>query len=718
MTCFSSRQFYVFVLIGAVQSFAFAQGESILVDFNAATPVGNQISLQDVNFGPVPSAEISFGAVPTDNDFPNATDGIGAIVDADPGEGIMIFGPPSNAPGGAIIRCSVYAESANGAIHVAGIDQTENIFVSQNIPNNVAFFLGRWRRHLNIAVPGSASLLPLIQVYNPSQTESLRVYLDNFEIIPLESGRFYNADILSGAEYDPEVISIDENPQPATPTAIPTTPAPTPTRPAGNPTPTATPQPSGSAVGLRLTACDPTGPASLEGTMQFDGIPVIVDLIDAQGRIVNPGVEGGDAERTVTLSVSGSALIDGIAPTQQTTIISPQGGRVNIVDFTPEEVLLTAEAEGLNSTPPLPLRFEEAGAISGTVFVWNGQSYAAPEITDTITVTVYKSGAAESDDYVKSETLSFSSGAYTIGGLPAGSYNVQFTGQRLNFDIPDIPEIPEIPDIPDIPGFPSIPGLSVSMLSAKASPMQDYNDLLIPLETVCVSNVAVSAGQTVQGVDANLGLVDNPARLHGMIIPESYTPGNFVQVMLQPIGDACAGSTRLASVDTSSGSYEITNIQAGAYLVIAYEFDADGNLVEKNDENMQISFAPGEDKELNIPLKLLIPITPIAPANYQRLPLAKLTFEWTVPPGTPHLNYLLMVMDRCGELVYQEENIYYSQDGNSIRADITSRNFLVSVNDPEKTIFSWYVSGVDSDGSITADMQYSNASDTNFLVDQ
>ncbi|MGC9328823.1 MAG: hypothetical protein ACP5I1_14400, partial [Candidatus Hinthialibacter sp.] len=265
--------------------------------------------------------------------------------------------------------------------------------------------------------------------------------------------------------------------------------------------------------------------------------------------------------------------------------------------------------------------------------------------------------------------------------------------------------------------LPSIPGLSDAFSSARTSPMQNLDDLIIPLQTVCIPNISVSTGQTTQGVDANLGPIENPARLYGAIVPESYTPGNYVSVVLNPIGGECSGSSRFADVDTSNGAYEITNIEPGDYSVIAYEFDDESNLVEKNDEDMQVNFAPGETKELNIPLKLLVPITLIAPADYQRLPLSDLTFEWSVPSETPSLNYILMIMNRCGDLAYHQENIQYNQEGNTIQTKVQSQDFLNAFSEPEKTIFTWYLTGIRSDGSIAADMHYSIYSNTHFLID-
>ena len=85
-------------------------------------------------FGQYPQARVNFGVIPTDNAFPGATDGRGAIITANPGEGVMIFGPNILIPQIAMIRCSVRSNSSRVSVILAAIDQGENVFIMTNTP--------------------------------------------------------------------------------------------------------------------------------------------------------------------------------------------------------------------------------------------------------------------------------------------------------------------------------------------------------------------------------------------------------------------------------------------------------------------------------------------------------------------------------------------------------------------------------------------------------
>ena len=88
---------------------SFSQENPEQFDFSGATVEINQVQVMGAGFGAYPQADISFGYIPTDNAFSGATDGVGAIIQADPGEGIMIMLPVMDTTQSAIIRCSVRA---------------------------------------------------------------------------------------------------------------------------------------------------------------------------------------------------------------------------------------------------------------------------------------------------------------------------------------------------------------------------------------------------------------------------------------------------------------------------------------------------------------------------------------------------------------------------------------------------------------------------------
>ncbi len=95
----------LFVIVAAWMSPA--QDSPIRYEFSGATAEENKVSLMGAGFGQYPQADVTFGTIPTDNTFEDAADGRGMIVQADPGEGVMILTPSIMTQNCALIRCSV-----------------------------------------------------------------------------------------------------------------------------------------------------------------------------------------------------------------------------------------------------------------------------------------------------------------------------------------------------------------------------------------------------------------------------------------------------------------------------------------------------------------------------------------------------------------------------------------------------------------------------------
>ena len=157
----------------------YAQEQTVRLEFSGNNAEANRITLMGAGFGQYPQASVDFGVIPTDNAFPGATDGQGAIVTANPGEGVMIFGPNILLPTAAMIRCSVRSTASRVSVILAAIDLGENVFVMTNTPTNGTYFLNRYRRLTGFFVPPSTGFQPLIQVFNsqplrPPVSSSLR----------------------------------------------------------------------------------------------------------------------------------------------------------------------------------------------------------------------------------------------------------------------------------------------------------------------------------------------------------------------------------------------------------------------------------------------------------------------------------------------------------------------------------------------------------------
>ncbi len=240
--------FSLIPILCLIPALALAEDEPIRNGFTGYTLDENELTVMGAGFGAYPQAAITFGLIPFENTFKDSTDGWGAIVIAGPGQGIIISLKPIETSSPAIIRCTVRTDRAHASIVLASIDQGPHLFVSTNTPNNGDYFLDSYRRLSTFYAPPSTGLQPLIQIVNTSETDPLTVFLDNFDVYPLERGTFYSTDFLDGDEEDPQTISIKGTDY--------FTPTPTLT-----PTPTSTP--------LRDDTATPTATATFTVTPTF-----------------------------------------------------------------------------------------------------------------------------------------------------------------------------------------------------------------------------------------------------------------------------------------------------------------------------------------------------------------------------------------------------------------------------------------------------------------
>ena len=183
---------------------AYAQDSPIRVDFSATMPA----EVIGAGFGTLPKADISYGSIRTDNAFDGATDGVGATIVADPGEGVMIYGQTLTTPHAAIIRCSVRADGPEAEVTIVAVDRNWQYFTTSG-PVDSSPLTDRYRRVSVLYVPPTTGFTPILQVYNPSETTTVTVYVDNFDVYLLTPGRYYDAEFLDGDDIDPAVISIE-----------------------------------------------------------------------------------------------------------------------------------------------------------------------------------------------------------------------------------------------------------------------------------------------------------------------------------------------------------------------------------------------------------------------------------------------------------------------------------------------------------------------------
>ncbi len=180
------------------------------IDLSKESLERSEIMLTGAGFDSIPQARVFFTSIPTQEDFPNATDGLGAAIIAAPGEGVIIWGPRIETSYAALIRCSIRSNNAAMSAILAALDEGPNAFVTTNTSFNKNYFLYQYKRLSTYFAPPSTGFQPLIQIMNISENETLIAYLDNFEVFPLKTDRFYNEALLDGDETDPDWNSISE----------------------------------------------------------------------------------------------------------------------------------------------------------------------------------------------------------------------------------------------------------------------------------------------------------------------------------------------------------------------------------------------------------------------------------------------------------------------------------------------------------------------------
>ncbi len=442
-----------------------------------------------------------------------------------------------------------------------------------------------------------------------------------------------------------------------TPTRTPTGPTRTPTRTptsgGATATPTRTQTPSGAAAGLRIMACK---------TEAYVGasLSVIVDLIDSAGRIVNPGVDGGDAKHQVTVSVNGSAHLANQTQAQTFWIDDPDGLGVSIWDNQDEVVIINAAGSGLTDAAPFEVQFLPAGSISGLIQVWNGSAFV-PASMGMVTAQAMIPGTTQT---VATSWVQQTDGSYSIPGVPAGTYDVHYF-----------------------------------------SAFQPNG----PLESVCVNNVVVEAFVDTPNVNADLGPRTGGGRVFGTVTVSTGGNVSYVAVSLVPEqGLRCGTSMFNEATDldpaASQGDYEVLSVPPGVYYLSG--FGALDNGPEYTTlANQKVTVVEGGAHEFNLTIYPVIPITPLEPLNYTKVTLPP-KFKWSVPQGSPAMTYGLNVSNRCYSRVWSKPNITLTE--------ATYAGPALSIQE----IYLWQVTGMANNQSAAGVMELGQggAIRTRFLV--
>lgn len=438
---------------------------------------------------------------------------------------------------------------------------------------------------------------------------------------------------------------------------------PTPTEGGVTHTPTPTSTYSGSAVALQLSACR---------LQEYAGnqISVVVDQLDSGNHIANPGVEGGDAKRTIQLTLTGSGqFVSGGGKTTSGTLDDPEGLDVVLTGTAPGTVTVNASASGLANAAPLEIEFLNGGRIGGLIQVPNpvGGGLKPATMQDAL-VRVYIPGTTET---VAIAYPSFEgTGQYLTKFIGAGTYDV----------------------------------------SVEPSPLFIALSGAAPLGAICLSGIVVVEGQTTENVDANLEERSGGARVFGTVTAGEGGPvvGGFVS-LAPSNGLACGAPSYSASLVEDQGSlgYELPNIPGGKYSLSVTAYGSDQQSVFENRAPVSITVpSSGEiQRDVEVFPIFTLKLNLAAPVNYERA-AAQPTFQWTLEgaTGSP-LAYVVSVTDRCGELLWKSASL----SGTSVKygGPALRRN----------TIYDWTVFGISLDGGTTAVPDFSQGIDPSFIVE-
>lgn len=148
-------------------------------------------------------AAFNLGTIPNNPAFPDATNGQGLSVTANPGEAIMFIGPIVTLEGNdpVLMRVNVLSTGPGAAIALAGVDTGDNSVALTN-PANSGIFTERYKRLSLVFKAPTNSLFPLLQVVATSD-QPVTVYFDQFELFPILPGTIIAAEDLGIGDMAP-----------------------------------------------------------------------------------------------------------------------------------------------------------------------------------------------------------------------------------------------------------------------------------------------------------------------------------------------------------------------------------------------------------------------------------------------------------------------------------------------------------------------------------
>lgn len=144
---------------------------------------------------PLPGGDVFVGGIPIDPSGKN--DGQGLMVVSSPGN-VDLFMFPKIEVGEdfVLLRGFVLASAKDAAIALAALDGSMDGSIATNIPANSSMFQDGYHRMLVLYDPPGDSVIPIFQVSNISDSQTIIVYFDNLEVYRLPKGVGIPAELL------------------------------------------------------------------------------------------------------------------------------------------------------------------------------------------------------------------------------------------------------------------------------------------------------------------------------------------------------------------------------------------------------------------------------------------------------------------------------------------------------------------------------------------
>lgn len=154
------------------------------------------------------------GSIPVDESGKGWSDGRGWQMLLEPGEGTLVFAPVVEAGTGVVvIRVSMRVDRAGASLFVGGFDADNSGSLGLNQLLEGELMVDHYIRLRAVFRPQSGELVPFFQAaHNGTISETISVFIDNLEIIPIEANMLegdsslHVRDLLDFEAVDPPII--------------------------------------------------------------------------------------------------------------------------------------------------------------------------------------------------------------------------------------------------------------------------------------------------------------------------------------------------------------------------------------------------------------------------------------------------------------------------------------------------------------------------------